>query len=361
MNYEAGFLKDICDHPQDDTPRLVYADWLDERGEPGDVDRAELIRAQIVLARNQELGGSPLAPERRRRLESRVRELLEEHGAEWEWPVRMLGLGWAEGRSSRILWSRGFPEGGTITADSFLANGPELFARAPVRSLAIRDLPPEDVPLLASSPALRHLASLDLSGTDITDASVRMLAGSSHLTQLTSLDLSFNEIGDGSIQALANSSHLRHLTNLRITHTFGGDEFVHILANSPNMSNLTMLDLSYNNLTNVGVQAFVESPFITQLKRLYLGYNRIGTNSADHAGLRGFATSPNMKHLAVLDLTGNEITEETVRALIASPNLRQLTNFNINGNPIGAHAYNELRRVLAHRAEQITNGGFPYE
>lgn len=37
-------LADILDHPEDDTPRLVYADWLEiERGEK---DRAKFIRAQ---------------------------------------------------------------------------------------------------------------------------------------------------------------------------------------------------------------------------------------------------------------------------------------------------------------------------
>lgn len=43
---EAGFIRSICERPEDDTPRLVYADWLQERGED---DRAEFIRAQVSL------------------------------------------------------------------------------------------------------------------------------------------------------------------------------------------------------------------------------------------------------------------------------------------------------------------------
>lgn len=38
------------DNPDDDTPRLILADWLDEYGEP---ERAELIRVQCELARRE--------------------------------------------------------------------------------------------------------------------------------------------------------------------------------------------------------------------------------------------------------------------------------------------------------------------
>jgi uncharacterized protein (TIGR02996 family) len=42
-----GFLADIVANIDDDTPRLVYADWLDERGEEA---RAEFIRLQCRMA-----------------------------------------------------------------------------------------------------------------------------------------------------------------------------------------------------------------------------------------------------------------------------------------------------------------------
>lgn len=47
MSDSEAFLKNIIDFPSDDTPRLVYADWIDERGES---DRAEFIRVQCELA-----------------------------------------------------------------------------------------------------------------------------------------------------------------------------------------------------------------------------------------------------------------------------------------------------------------------
>jgi uncharacterized protein (TIGR02996 family) len=42
-----AFMAAICDAPADDGPRLVYADWLEERGDTG---RAEFIRVQCELA-----------------------------------------------------------------------------------------------------------------------------------------------------------------------------------------------------------------------------------------------------------------------------------------------------------------------
>lgn len=51
---EAAFLRTICAYPHDDRPRLVYSDWLDERQQPGDNERAEFIRLQIEIATTPE-------------------------------------------------------------------------------------------------------------------------------------------------------------------------------------------------------------------------------------------------------------------------------------------------------------------
>ena len=40
-----GFLADICRHPEDDVPRLIYADWLDDHGQAA---RGAFIRQQIA-------------------------------------------------------------------------------------------------------------------------------------------------------------------------------------------------------------------------------------------------------------------------------------------------------------------------
>src|SRR5262245_19082210 len=48
MSDEAGLLRAILDHPNDDIHRLVFADWLEENGDPR---RAHFIRSQLELAK----------------------------------------------------------------------------------------------------------------------------------------------------------------------------------------------------------------------------------------------------------------------------------------------------------------------
>lgn len=52
-NTEAGLLADIIEHPDDDWPRLVYADWLTDHNQPG---RADFIRHQIARGKSIWLG-----------------------------------------------------------------------------------------------------------------------------------------------------------------------------------------------------------------------------------------------------------------------------------------------------------------
>src|SRR5262245_45901678 len=47
MTDRDAFIRAICSAPEDDTVRLVFADWLEEHGEE---ERAEFIRVQIELA-----------------------------------------------------------------------------------------------------------------------------------------------------------------------------------------------------------------------------------------------------------------------------------------------------------------------
>src|ERR687898_691134 len=62
----------ILADPADDAPRLVFADWLDEHGEP---DRAEFIRLQCEI----ETRGRRTHP----RLIRRVQQLQDAHGSRW--------------------------------------------------------------------------------------------------------------------------------------------------------------------------------------------------------------------------------------------------------------------------------------
>jgi uncharacterized protein (TIGR02996 family) len=48
MTHHEGFLAAILAEPEEDAHRLVYADWLEDNGDPG---RAEFIRAGVEVAR----------------------------------------------------------------------------------------------------------------------------------------------------------------------------------------------------------------------------------------------------------------------------------------------------------------------
>ena len=45
LSDEDALLRAVIAAPEDNAPRLVFADWLDEHGDP---QRARLIRAQIA-------------------------------------------------------------------------------------------------------------------------------------------------------------------------------------------------------------------------------------------------------------------------------------------------------------------------
>jgi uncharacterized protein (TIGR02996 family) len=77
MNDEDAFLRQILQAPADDTPRLVYADWLDERGDPVSVAKAEFLRTQ------HQLRGEVETKKLRRTLEFKLRELALVLRTEW--------------------------------------------------------------------------------------------------------------------------------------------------------------------------------------------------------------------------------------------------------------------------------------
>src|SRR5262249_52085188 len=48
MSEQAALFRAICEQPDDDAVRLVYADWLEENGDP---ELAEYIRREVALAK----------------------------------------------------------------------------------------------------------------------------------------------------------------------------------------------------------------------------------------------------------------------------------------------------------------------
>lgn len=73
MTKEDAFIWTILANPDDETSRLVYADWLEEHGDA----RGEVIRGSCKIA------GLPEGDPHRRNLVEIIRELREQHRDEW--------------------------------------------------------------------------------------------------------------------------------------------------------------------------------------------------------------------------------------------------------------------------------------
>src|SRR5258707_14740600 len=93
VNTADAFLQAIVATPDDVATRLIYADWLEENGDP---ERAEFIRVQCQL--------SELAPGDARQSELEIREadLLARHEERWLGALPPALFEWT--------WRRGFVE-----------------------------------------------------------------------------------------------------------------------------------------------------------------------------------------------------------------------------------------------------------
>lgn len=114
------FLQDIIDNPDDDAPRLAFADWLEGHGE---LERAEFIRVQIKLAT------LPSGDGHRPALAQRAAELLARNEGAWAGPVRQRVLCWT--------FERGFIAEVGVTLDMYEEHTFVLLGLAPVRRLRV--------------------------------------------------------------------------------------------------------------------------------------------------------------------------------------------------------------------------------
>lgn len=84
MTDEQSFLAAICADREADLPRLGFADWLDDRAEPGDAERARFIRLQVQRYRLCETAPLP-------RIEGFVRSQYNWSRRRDEFPVHVVG------------------------------------------------------------------------------------------------------------------------------------------------------------------------------------------------------------------------------------------------------------------------------
>src|SRR5438552_1092015 len=320
----AAFLRAIRAAPDDDLPRLIFADYLDEQGDP----RGEFIRIQIERPR------LPRDDPRRAGLKAREDELLHRHGEEWEGPLAAV--------VSHAVFRRGFIDDVLVMAEAFLAHARTLFDWAPIRTVKLRGTfryvgailkRPElaglsglglcfdhlDSRAAALLAACRHLAGLkrlNLNGNPIGDEGVACLGTSTHLTGLEALHLEHCGLGPAAVGRLA-ASRLTRLRALDLSENLLGDGGVARLATAPFLSRFTALDLTAVGMGDAAAQRLAESPSVRGLHRLRLGYNGIGD-----AGAIALARSSHLTALTALDLNGNAIGDAGAQTILDAPHLR---------------------------------------
>lgn len=134
---EAAFIDDIIANPDDDTPRLVYADWLEM--EKGEADRAEFIRLQMDAVKvGQMPAGWPLqgAPIPASFVGKTAWRPWNKEGA-------ALTICFGEsGQTHELTFSRGFIKKVVTTSRGWEQHGPAICAAHPVTRVELIDARP---------------------------------------------------------------------------------------------------------------------------------------------------------------------------------------------------------------------------
>lgn len=242
MDTESALLTAILDAPDDDTRRLVYADYLDEQGE---ADRAALFRTALEFA------AAPDGPER-----ERLRSLLVEHQTrEWWrlvaahptlesdenthpmgvifdrgllvmelnvpcWPDTVRRPDQPPGLTYHVRLDGPGPHFGAAEGLDWLAEVAGLPIADRVTAIAAPPFPTSPDPLddrldwLLTAGPFRRLADLSLPYTGLTDAHLARLARADRSPQLRGLTLNGNPVTAAGLMVLATSGVGRRLQEL---------------------------------------------------------------------------------------------------------------------------------------------------
>lgn len=230
MTHPPRFMNQILARPDDDSPRLRYADWLESSGDP----LGEFIRLQCEMARHP-----------RRVHERRTQELLAQFRGDW-----------SQALADRVGWCsfrRGFIEEIALTDRQLIKHAREVFGCAPVL----------DVHLHSDGKRLQALPALP------------------HVQYTFFLDLSSQHLDDDDIEGLADAPLLAHVHGLNLGSNHLGDDGLESLFESPHLGNLRELYLNDNPITDDGMRRFVMSPIVERLDRLDVRFTRISQESVD--------------------------------------------------------------------------------
>lgn len=273
---ERRLLESIADAPDDDTPRLVYADYLSSRGEGWGEG--------IVVS--CELESADWGTEVYAHLEARMRKLEKTHLRAWLAPIRPFITGWAVRRG--LL---GFVH---TQPGKFVQAADAIALRAPRGELMLEGLKKKDLQALSKAP-LGRFQEVRLSRQRLSDDQITSFVASPTLHGVEDWDLSGNPFGDPGVRAIARSSSFRTARRLDLS------------------------GLEVPTITARGLADLLTSPSLPALVELSVNVGELGE-------VLGQCTLP----LQVLQLsTSGPLGPQLLSSVLDSPALQGLTHLGL--------------------------------
>jgi uncharacterized protein (TIGR02996 family) len=316
MSTETALLRTIRDMPDEDTPRLVYADYLDEEGNSA---RAEFIRVQIERA------NLPEDDARRNALEDREHELLAEHECSW--------LGVAYDNMDEVAgWTfeRGFVEEVAASPYFMREPGADLCAAHPIRRWRVQSGQanmPEDLKEAGQRGWFARLQTVDLTEWYTALGELSGFLSRSNFGVLRELDLTRRPGLDVLPELLAFAPFRDQLKVLRCGGGMGeggrldAAELVRALGAD---CRLEGLGVAGTLLTTEDLGDLLTSKACSQLTALDVRFNQIESEARNR-----FRTAP--FRLCELDVSHTLLGSTELGELLRCPSLRELRRLHANG------------------------------
>jgi uncharacterized protein (TIGR02996 family) len=302
MSSHKAFLSEIIANPDDDAPRLVYADWLEDNG---DADRAEFIRLQIRLETMPDYD-----PERFD-LEERALDLLAEHRGEW-----LKGMpAWA--LKEPLTFRRGFVGEIRIPPGRFLSGGEKLVKSTPLLRLRLEGLNDRSAEL-AQMDALGGVPELDVEIGKSDVPRLRPFIENFKPDGVRHFGLDGGFMGYGSAKTLVNWPGLKGLTSLTLDQVGCSDSELTTLLRSA-------LDLQRLHLGTGGADGAAVAR-LPHLRHLRLG-NVGETGGLRHLRLLAAARWENLESFRLA--SSRHLSEDDLRSLTTAGWFKKLDSFEV--------------------------------
>jgi uncharacterized protein (TIGR02996 family) len=336
----------ICANPDDDTPRLVFADWLDENGES---KRAAFIRASIEEFR-QATADTSASAVHEFFSSNLIRASVLLDWSEVDLELHQLNTVFRTTgtlhfqpteRSEKLprikgvkydFINRGFFNHIHITNPAqFLKHRKTIFRSTPITSLWFDRLGLDQAKELLGSDDLGQIRELGF-GENVSPEAIHVLGNHRDAVGVRKLKMVAGEQGQEQFEALAAGTYWRgvkwfEVSNLDGVDSSAPDLIMSDLLNRPQFQRIQRLHAWGNDLGDLTARA-IATGALSELRFLDLERNNI-----ENAGALAIARSKSLPNLRYLDLSSNSLSGEAVSALIATPKLPDLTVLRLDGIP----------------------------